>query len=101
MTPRERVLTLGPEAGAVEALHLMAHRDINQVAVMDGDHLLGFVERGRLLHHGIGAAEDDDDDHDSEDDRAGEAADPSSEHRSEITGSDAQGRTDDRSDAAA
>jgi Zn-dependent protease len=62
MTPRERVLTLRPEAGAVEALHLMARRDVNRVAVMDDGRLLGFVERGRLLHHGIGNAEGDDGD---------------------------------------
>jgi Zn-dependent protease len=99
MTPRERVVVLGPEAEAVEALHLMAHGDINQVVIMDDGHLLGFVERGHLLHHGNGDAEDDD--HDFEDDQPGEAAGPSSERRSEITAPDAQGRTDDRSDTAA
>jgi Zn-dependent protease len=62
MTPHERVLTLRPDAGAAEALHLMALRDVNQVAVMDDGRLLGFVERGRLLHHGIGNARGDDGD---------------------------------------
>jgi CBS domain-containing protein len=99
MTPRDRVLTLAPEADAVEALHLMAHRDVDQVAVMDDGRLLGFVERGRLLHYGTGRAEDDE--HDRDDDGAGEIAPRSTERRSEVTGPDAQGRTDDRSHAAA
>ena len=100
MTPRERVVTLGPEAGAVEALRLMSLRDVNQLVVMDDGHLLGFVERGRLLHQGIGAGAEHDD-HDTEDDRPSEAAGPSSERRSDITGPYAPGRTDDRSDTAA
>jgi Zn-dependent protease len=100
MTPRERVLALAPEADAVEALHLMAHRDINQVAVMDDGRLLGFVERGRLLHHGTDAGAEHDD-HDRDDDGAGEVAPRSTERRSGPSRDEEWHAPDDRSGAAA
>jgi Zn-dependent protease/CBS domain-containing protein len=101
MTPRERVITLAPEAGAVEALHLMARRDVNQLAVMDDGHLLGFVERGRLLHHGTGDAAERDD-HDRDDEEPAEVAPLSMERRSADPSKDeGQDRPEDRSGAAA
>ena len=54
MTPRERLATVASDATAADAMHLMTARDVNQVAVMQDDALLGFVDRGRLLHYAAG-----------------------------------------------
>jgi Zn-dependent protease len=51
MTPRDRVAALTSEAPAAEALRLMAERNINQVAIVDGDRLTGFVDRATALRH--------------------------------------------------
>lgn len=51
MTPHDRVVTLASDAPAAEALRLMAERNINQVAVIDGDRLVGFVDRATALRH--------------------------------------------------
>ena len=51
MTPRDRVATLTGDAPAAEALRLMAERNINQVAIVDGDRLTGFVDRATALRH--------------------------------------------------
>ncbi len=53
MTPRERVVTLGPEATGAEALRLLAHDQASQAAVVEDGRLLGFVERRRLLGYGV------------------------------------------------
>jgi CBS domain-containing protein len=51
MTPRDRVAALTSDAPAAEALRLMAEHNINQVAIVDGDRLTGFVDRATALRH--------------------------------------------------
>jgi Zn-dependent protease len=53
MTPREQVVTVGPEATGAEALRLLTHDQASQAAVVEDGRLLGFVERSRLLRYGI------------------------------------------------
>jgi Zn-dependent protease len=100
MTPRERVLALDPEAGAVEALHLMARRALDQIAVMEGGHLLGFAERSRLLDRGAGeAGRDNGGPHDREpgaDQTPSESQEPEDATRSERWLDQATGEERDR-----
>jgi Zn-dependent protease/CBS domain-containing protein len=49
MTPREELISLGPSEPAQRALELFAEADVNQIAVVEGDRLLGLVRRGDLL----------------------------------------------------
>ena len=61
MTPRDKVVTVGPDEPAAQALQLMAERNVNQVAVVAGEKLLGFVDRAAAieymrLHETVGGA---------------------------------------------
>lgn len=49
MTPVERLVTVSPRAEASEALSLINGRDVNQLPVVDGGRLLGFVRREDVL----------------------------------------------------
>lgn len=49
MVPREKLAQVGPHASAADALRLMNERDVNQVAVIDEERLLGLVDRARVL----------------------------------------------------
>lgn len=51
MTPRDKVATVGPDEPAAQALQLMAERNINQVAVVAGEKLLGFVDRAAAIEY--------------------------------------------------
>jgi Zn-dependent protease len=68
MTPWKRVVVVSPETPANEAVRLMAEHDLEHVAVMNGDLLVGFVDRAAVLRfvelsherqdgaHGVSAA---------------------------------------------
>jgi Zn-dependent protease/CBS domain-containing protein len=51
MTPRERLLTVSPETPAGDAVRLMAEHDLDHVAVMHDDRLVGFVDRAAILRY--------------------------------------------------
>jgi Zn-dependent protease/predicted transcriptional regulator len=59
MTPVERLVTVSPRVPAIDALSLLNRRDVNQLPVVDGGHLVGFVRREDVLKwlalHGGGA----------------------------------------------
>jgi CBS domain-containing protein len=49
MTPAERLSALPPDAGADEALQSLAKRDVDQLPVLQGGHLVGIVRRSDLM----------------------------------------------------
>jgi CBS domain-containing protein len=49
MVPSEKVLTVGPRTGLVEAMQLMQQHDIHQVPVLEDGRLVGMVTRGDVL----------------------------------------------------
>lgn len=49
MTPVDQLTTLPPDAAAERALEELARADVNQIPILDGRHLLGFVRGGDLL----------------------------------------------------
>lgn len=49
MTQASELVTLAPEANAEEALTLLTRRDVEQLPVIDGGHVLGFVRRRDLV----------------------------------------------------
>lgn len=49
MTPREKLLTAGPDEDLSRALDIMAGNDVHQVPVLDGATFIGFVTRGDVL----------------------------------------------------
>jgi Zn-dependent protease/CBS domain-containing protein len=49
MTPTEKLITIGPDAGAEQALSELARGDVNQLPVTEGDHLEGMVRRRDLV----------------------------------------------------
>lgn len=49
MVGRERLAAVSPQTSAAEALDQLAGNDVNQLAVLEGQRLVGFVDRGRLL----------------------------------------------------
>lgn len=51
MVGRQDIASITPDTAAAEALLMMAGKDINQLAVVADDRLVGFVDRGRLLRH--------------------------------------------------
>ena len=51
MTPREKLEVVSPEEDGDEVLKRLNDRDVHQVAVMDGDNLLGVICRSDLLRY--------------------------------------------------
>ena len=51
MTPWKDVVSVSPETPATEAVRLMGENRVDRVAVMHGDHLVGFVDRAAILRH--------------------------------------------------
>lgn len=49
MTPRERLVTLAPDDEAERALRLLGQGDFDQLPVLEGDRLLGLVQRRGLM----------------------------------------------------
>lgn len=49
MTPRDRLVVLGPDATLWEARGLMASNGIRHLPVVDGEHLVGLVSQTDLL----------------------------------------------------
>lgn len=49
MTPKERLVMLSPGASCADAFKRLAERDINQIPVMQGEHLVGIVRRSDLM----------------------------------------------------
>lgn len=49
MTPVERLAVLPPDAGADQALQSLATRDVDQLPVLEGGHLVGIVRRADLM----------------------------------------------------
>jgi len=49
MTPAERLIVLPPDAGADEALQSLATRDVDQLPVLVGRHLVGIVRRADVM----------------------------------------------------
>lgn len=49
MTPREQVVTVTPDARAVEVLRLLAEKSLNQVPVIEEGRMIGLVTRRELV----------------------------------------------------
>jgi Zn-dependent protease len=49
MVPADRVITIAPRTGLIEALRLMQEHDVHQLPVLDGERLIGMVTRGDVL----------------------------------------------------
>lgn len=49
MTPREKVVTVGSETPALEVLHLLGERRLNQLPVLEGGRMIGLITRRELL----------------------------------------------------
>ncbi len=49
MTPRERLVTIAPDDEAERALKLLGQSDVDQLPVLEGDRLLGLVQRRGLM----------------------------------------------------
>lgn len=49
MTPAERLTALPPDAGADQALQSLATRDVDQLPVLEGGHLVGIVRRADVM----------------------------------------------------
>lgn len=49
MTPRERVLTVGVDAPALEVLELIAQKQLNQVPVLEDGQMIGLITRRELI----------------------------------------------------
>lgn len=49
MTPREHLSTLPMDADAEDALRELTRRDVEQIPILEGHHVLGLVRRGDLL----------------------------------------------------
>jgi Zn-dependent protease/CBS domain-containing protein len=61
MVPTNELVSLPPNARAEQALDALARRDVEQLPVVDHDHIVGLVSRGDLMkwlafRRGIGAA---------------------------------------------
>jgi len=49
LTPLEKLLKVGPEDDALDALELMVENDVNQMPVVEGEEVLGLIRRDHLL----------------------------------------------------
>lgn len=49
MTPIEQVVRVTPESEATEVLAIMTENNLNQIPVMEGDRVVGWIDRERLL----------------------------------------------------
>ncbi|MBI4258296.1 MAG: site-2 protease family protein [Thaumarchaeota archaeon] len=49
MTPREKLVTIGPESSAIEAFRLMSKNQLGRVFVLDGGKLVGIVTRSDVM----------------------------------------------------
>ncbi len=49
MTPLEKLVRVAPDSSAEEILQLINQHSLNQLPVMDGDQVLGWIDRRRLL----------------------------------------------------
>ncbi len=49
MTPRTRLTTVSPRQEAFEALSILGRENLNQMPVIEGDHLLGMIHREDVL----------------------------------------------------
>lgn len=49
MTPRDRIITISPDAPAIDILHLMGERGLNQVPVLDEGRMVGWVTRREVV----------------------------------------------------
>ena len=93
MTPWKDVVSVSPKTPVTEAMRLMAEHDVERVAVVHGDRLVGFVDRTAILRHvelsrssrdGRGRGLPDEDDLEREDRRG---PDPDEDERSAGPGS--------------
>jgi len=49
MTPRDRIVTVDAEMPAIEVLHLLAEKSLNQVPVLENGRMIGLVTRRELI----------------------------------------------------
>jgi Zn-dependent protease/CBS domain-containing protein len=49
MTPREQLVTVGPDTPAADALQQLARNDVDQLPVLQGDQVAGLVRRSDLM----------------------------------------------------
>ena len=49
MTPAGELATIGPNVSALEALEIIAHRELGQLPVVQGGGLLGLLRREDIL----------------------------------------------------
>jgi CBS domain-containing protein len=49
MTPRSRLTTVAPHDSAGNALSLLARQNLNQLPVVDGEHVVGMLRREDII----------------------------------------------------
>ena len=49
MTPATRLATVAPDVSALQALEVIAHRDLAQLPVVQGENLVGLLRREDIL----------------------------------------------------
>jgi len=51
MTPRDKLLVVGPDEDAAEAMSKLSTRDVRQIPVVQDDHLVGLLRRRDILRY--------------------------------------------------
>lgn len=51
MTPYSELITIGPEDSAAEALQRLSSRDVHQVPLVEGDRLVGLIDRSDVIRY--------------------------------------------------
>ena len=49
MVPADRIVTVGPQTGVIEAMRLMREHDVHQLPVIEDGHMVGMVTRGDVM----------------------------------------------------
>jgi CBS domain-containing protein len=49
MTPADKLITVTSQDDAAEAMRKLSRRDVNQLPVMDGNHLIGLLRRRDIV----------------------------------------------------
>jgi len=51
MTPRQELITLGPDSELTDALRALSAKDIHQIPIIEGDTLVGLLTRSAVIRH--------------------------------------------------
>ena len=49
MVPADRIVTVGPQTGVIEAMRLMREHDVHQLPVIEDGRMVGMVTRGDVM----------------------------------------------------